>query len=95
MLSSVLRSERAIQVNIAIMRAFVRLRAEGQVSANWLQHLTGSPLASYARGTQRAGSIVLVSLQEALVRRALRLNGTARYYRGWICSNNSSFPTFI
>ena len=26
MLSSVLRSERAIQVNIAIMRAFVRLR---------------------------------------------------------------------
>ena len=27
MLSSVLRSERAVQVNIAIMRAFVRLRA--------------------------------------------------------------------
>lgn len=26
MLSSVLRSERAIQVNIAIMRAFVRMR---------------------------------------------------------------------
>ncbi len=29
MLSSVLRSERAIQINVAIMRAFTRLREKG------------------------------------------------------------------
>lgn len=42
MLSSVLRSERAIQVNIAIMRAFVRLReliGSNKILSRWLAEL--------------------------------------------------------
>jgi hypothetical protein len=35
MLSSVLHSERAIQVNIAIMRAFIRPRQMGQAMQTW------------------------------------------------------------
>jgi hypothetical protein len=53
MLSSVLKSQRAIQVNIAIIRAFVRLRqvlAEHQELAerfrNWKSEWTRTPLTS-------------------------------------------------
>src|SRR5215467_4081220 len=39
MLSSVLRSERAVQVNIEIMRAFVRLRREMTTRADLVRRL--------------------------------------------------------
>ena len=59
MLSSVLRSERAIQMNIAIMRAFVRLRelmaAHKDVAAR---------VEKLERGQERAASVIEVLVED-------------------------------
>lgn len=46
MLSSVLSSDRAVQMNILIMRAFVRLREAMATTKPWRAALTNSPLPS-------------------------------------------------
>lgn len=59
MLSSVLRSERAIQMNIAIMRAFVRLRelmaAHKDIAAR---------VEKLERGQARAASVIEVLVED-------------------------------
>jgi hypothetical protein len=59
MLSSVLRSERAIQMNIAIMRAFVRLRelmaAHEDIAAR---------VEKLERGQERAASVIEVLVDD-------------------------------
>ena len=52
MLSSVLKSERAVQVNIAIVRAFVRLRAPSGSHSDLLTRLNARETTVGAQGAQ-------------------------------------------
>jgi hypothetical protein len=59
MLSSVLRSERAIKMNIAIMRAFVRLREL------MLEHKDiAARIEKLERGQERAASVIEVLVED-------------------------------
>lgn len=56
MLSSVLRSERAVQVNIGIMRAFVRLRGLLGSNADWARKVAA--LAVRERATRYLTEVI-------------------------------------
>ena len=66
MLSSVLNSERAVQMNILIMRAFVKLRellATNKDLARKLEHIEASQ-KQHARAIQQQAAILISVVQD-------------------------------